>query len=142
MKFQIKSIVAALAIAGVCICSAKPSLAQKTESQQKQATDTYQSPHERNAALVGNFLKINDQTAAFNMLKQIKNGFAEELAVTKRQIQMANQSGDVKTEEKATKFDKELGDIFNTVIQKSRSIGNFDKKAVDMALTKYLTLQH
>lgn len=139
MKIQLKSIATALIIAGVCICSAKPSMAQKTVSQQT-AVNTRLSPHERNTKLIGDFQKMTDEKAAFSLLKPIKNGLNEELAASKREILTAHQSNNEQAVEKAEQSYKKLVDIYNTVMQKSRTIDSFDKNAIDKAFSEYLKL--
>ena len=151
MKIQGKSIAVALLIAGVCVCSAKPSMAQKVVSQKTEAQVgdvnvhsnkiVNQSPHERNTKLIDKFLKTTDKKAAFESLGLIKNGLTEELAATKRQILTAHESNDAKAADKAMQYNKGLADIYNTVVQKSRNLDSFDKDAVDKAFSNYLTLK-
>lgn len=140
MKIQGKSIAVALLIAGVCVCSAKPSMAQKVVSQ-KAGVNARQSPHERNTVLINKFLKTSDKKAAFESLGLIKNGLTEELAATKRQILTAQQSNDATAVDKARQYNNELISIYNSVIQKSENLDSFDKDAVDQTFSKYLELK-
>lgn len=140
MKIQGKSIAVALLIAGLCVASAKPSMAQKVVSQKAEA-NARQSPRERNTKLINNFLKTSDKKAAFESLGLIKNGLREELAASKRVILSAQQSGDTKAVELATQVNQKLADIYNTVVKKSRNLDSFDKAGIDQAFSKYLELK-
>lgn len=143
MKIQIKSIAIALAIGGASLASVLPAMAQNAAGQHHMTNERL-SPHEqheRNTQLAGKFLKTEDEKVAYKLIEPIKNGMMEELAVSKRQILKANESGDEKAAENATQFNQKLGDIYNTIIQASRSLDSFDKNVVDKALTEYLTLK-